>query len=177
MECARTLFRLQAADADNFNALRAVLPPYMLIVSVTGLPRRSDEKIAYEEVALRKVCDEANVELLETIPNIPGAEKMLEAEMLRPFSILKKYNFKGQILNLTFKCPLNKVDELIGIASKTACSSGYNCKEVGVYVLPLERGRALHCEIDFHATPESAADLEGCLAQGCRRTDEQWCLF
>jgi FAD/FMN-containing dehydrogenase len=155
-----TAFPAQAADADNFNALRAVLPPWMLIVSITGLPRRPEEKIAYEEAALRTVCDEANVELLEAIPNVPGAEKMLEAEMLRPFSILKKYNFKGQILNLTFKCPLNKVDELVGIASKKVCSNGYNCKDVGVYVLPLERGRALHCEIDFHAAPESAADLK-----------------
>ena len=132
----------------------------MLIISVTGLPRRSHEKIAYEEEALRTVCDEANVELLETIPNIPGAEKILKAEMLRPFSILKKFNFKGQVLDLTFKCPLNKVDELIGIASKTACKSGYNCKEIGVYILPLERGRALHCEIDLHATPENADALK-----------------
>ena len=170
-------FPARAAGADNFNALRALLPPYMLIVSITGLPRRSDEKIAYEEKALRTVCDEMNVELLETIPNIPGAEKILKAEMLRPFSILKKFNFKGQILNLTFKCPLNKIDELIGIASKTACISGYNCKEIGVYILPLERGRALHCEIDFHAAPERRQCFEGFLAEGCRRTDEQWCLL
>jgi len=155
-----TAFPAIAGDTDNFKALRDVLPPYMLIVSITGLPRRSDEKIAYEEVALRKICDEANVELLETIPNIPGAEKMLEAEMLRPFSILKKYNFKGQVLDFTFKCPLNKVDELVRIASKTACGSGYNCKEVGVYILPLERGRALHCEVDLHATPENAEALK-----------------
>ena len=153
-------FPTRSAGADNFNALRNVLPPYMLIVSITGLPRRSGEKIAYEEKALRTVCDEMNVELLETIPNIPGAEKLLKAEMLRPFSILKKFNFKGQILNLTFKCPLNKIDELIGIASKTACGSGYNCKEIGVYILPLERGRALHCEIDFHATPQDAHALK-----------------
>ena len=155
-------FPASAADAGNFNALRKVLPPYMLIISITGLPRRPDEKIAYEEEALRTVCDEMNVELLETIPNIPGAEKLLKAEMLRPFSILKKFNFKGQTLNLTFKCPLNKIDELFGIASKTACSSGYNCKEIGVYILPLERGRALHCEIDLHATPQDAQTLKAC---------------
>lgn len=156
-----TKFPSAAGNTDNFKALREVLPPWLLIVSITGLPRRSHEKIAYEEVALRTVCDEMNVELLETIPNIPGAEKLLEAEMLRPYSILKKYNFKGQILNLTFKCPLNKVVELLEIASKTSCStSGYNCKEVGVYILPLERARALHCEIDVHATPESAKALK-----------------
>ncbi len=153
-------FPAVAADTERFNALRTLLPPWMLIVSINGLPRRSGEKIAYEEEALRKVCDEMNVEVLETIPNIPGAEKMLEAEMLRPFSILKKFNFKGRVLDLTFKCPLNKVDELIGIASKKACSSGYNCKEIGIFILPLERGRALHCEIDLHCGPDSADSLK-----------------
>jgi len=164
-----TAFPTEAADADNFNALRKVLPPWMIIVSINGLPRRSSEKIAYEEEALRKVCDEANVELLETIPNIPGAEKQLAAEILKPASILKKFNFKGQVLDLTFKCPLNKVDELIGIASKTACKSGYNCKEIGAYILPLERGRALHCEIDLHATP---ADAEGLRADWLKAAEE-----
>jgi len=144
---------------DSFEALRSTLPPWMLVVSLNGLPRRPDEKIAYEADALRQVCDEMNVELMETIPNITGAEKLLEAEMLRPWSILKKFNFKGSVRDLTFKCPINKVAELIDIACENVCHSGYNCKGIGIYILPLERARALHCEIDLHCTTGQAGAL------------------
>jgi hypothetical protein len=80
----------------------------------------------------------------------------MEAEMLRPFSILKKYNFKGSVRDLTFKCPINKVEELIDIASKKSCQAGYNCKQAGIYILPLERARALHVEFDLHCAAEDA---------------------
>ena len=34
---------------------------------------------------------------------------------------------------------------------KKACDeSGYDKTSIGAYVLPLERGRAIHCEFDFH---------------------------
>ncbi|MBM4311352.1 MAG: FAD-binding oxidoreductase [Deltaproteobacteria bacterium] len=152
-------FPAAPASTERFTALRSLLPPWVLIVSVNGLPRRSAEKIAYEEEALRQVCDEANIELLETIPNISGAAQLFESEMLRPWSILKKFNFKGHVRDLTFKCPVNKVDELIEIASKTSCDGGYNCTHIGVYVLPLERARALHCEIDLHCLMSEAATV------------------
>jgi hypothetical protein len=153
-------FPAEPVASERFGALRCMLPNWMLIVSVNGLPRRSSEKIAYEEEALRQVCDEMNVEVMETIPNITGADKILEAEMLRPFSILKKFNFKGSVRDMTFKCPLNKVEELIDIACKTACQAGYNCKETGIYVLPLERARGLHVEIDLHCSASHAGPMK-----------------
>lgn len=153
-------FPAEAADASEFNALRAVLPPWLLVVSVNGLPRRSEEKIAYEEEALRQVCEEANVQLIETIPNAPGAEKHLTDAMLRPWKILRKFNYKGRVLDLAFKCPIIKVEEIYEITSKILSEAGYPAADAGVYVLPLERGRAMHCEIDLHCSdPEEVKTL------------------
>ncbi len=150
-------FPAAPVPSEGFSALRGLLPPWMLIVSVNGLPRRSAEKIAYEQEALRQVCDEANIELMETIPHVSGAAKIFESEMLRPWSVLKKFNFKGHVRDLSFKCPINKIDELIDIASKILLKNGYPQSNAGVYILPLERARALHCEIDLHCTDAEAA--------------------
>ena len=50
---------LAAIIAENFPAdferLRATLPPWTLIIVVSGLSRRPDEKIAYEEKFLKEI--------------------------------------------------------------------------------------------------------------------------
>jgi hypothetical protein len=38
--------------------------------------------------------------------------------------------------------------------------SNYPLQDIGVYVLPIERGRACHCEADFHCDPNNRNDVE-----------------
>ncbi len=77
-----------------------------------AIPRRPEEKIAYESEALKEISDDMNLELLESLPNVPGAENIMIKEINRPFKILKKFNYKGSVQNLCFKAPLNKITDL-----------------------------------------------------------------
>jgi FAD/FMN-containing dehydrogenase len=147
--------------SEEFDQMRNIVPPWTLIISLNGHLRRPEEKIAYEEEALRELCDVLNIEILENIPNVPGAAAAIEREILRPWKILKKFNYKGSVHDLTFKAPLKKVTEIEKIMQDLAHRHDYANKDIGMYLLPLERGRAIHCEFDLHCRPSDQSEWDG----------------
>ena len=52
--------------------------------------------------------------------------------------------------NLSFKAPLNKITALEDKLNKLAIDNNYSISDIGVYLLPMERARAIHCEFDLH---------------------------
>ncbi|MCP4716072.1 MAG: FAD-binding oxidoreductase [Deltaproteobacteria bacterium] len=143
-------FPSSAADRAEFLGIKAQLPNWTMTICINGHPRRPEEKIAYESEALKEVCDAVNVELLEGLPNIPGAEHIMLAEILRPWSALKKFNLQGSVQPLKFKSPLKKIAELEQALLAMAQEEGYPAAEISMYLLPMERARAVHCEFDLH---------------------------
>lgn len=144
--------------SEDFSMLRDALPAWTLIVVINGPARRTQEKIAYEVDALCEVCDMMNVELRETLPRVPGAEHVIADELLRPWGILKKFNYRGSVHDLTFKTPLHNVSRVLDVVESLALRHGYPEGDIGVFVLPLERARAMHVEIDLHCPPDDCAE-------------------
>ena len=153
-------FPVKAADAKEFEQIRKVLPAYTMAVVINGPKRRTEEKIAYEVTALKELCDSLNVQLLESLPNITGAENIIDAEILRPWGVLRKFNYKGSVHDLTFKAPITKIAELEKLMFDLALQAGYPAADIGMYLMPLERGRAIHCEFDLHCTAADEAERE-----------------
>lgn len=151
-------FPASPAASPEFAAVQQMLPPWTVCIAINALARRAEEKIAYEVEALREACDMLNVQLLESLPNIPGAESIIAAELLRPWKILKKFNYKGAVHDLTFKAPLNKIVRLEQVFEGLAREHDYPVTEAGMYLLPLERGRAMHVEIDLHCSAAAGSE-------------------
>lgn len=146
-------FPVEPVATPEFDKIRQLLPPWTMFVCINALPRRPEEKIAYETEALKEICDVMNIECYENLPSIPGSGAKMLAEMLRPWNVLKKFYYKGSVHDLTFKAPLKKVPLLEKKFQELAQGNGYPAADIGLYLLPLERGRAMHCEFDLHCTP------------------------
>jgi len=144
-------FPVEPVATEEFEEIQKILPAYTMIICLNGHPRRPEEKIAYESEALKEICDDMNLELLESLPNVPGAENIMIKEINRPFKILKKFNYKGSVQNLCFKAPLNKITDLEEKLNKLAIKNNYPVSDIGVFLLPMERARAIHCEFDLHS--------------------------
>ena len=58
----------------DFDRLKAALPPWTLVLVISGLKRRPEEKIAYEENFLAEVLKNefSNLRLGDTLPGFPG---------------------------------------------------------------------------------------------------------
>lgn len=151
-------FPVKPADAQEFEQIRKALPAWTMAVVINGPKRRTQEKLAYEAEALREICDILNLELLESLPGMVGAENIIEEELLRPWGVLRKFNYRGSVHDLTFKAPINKVAGLEKLMGALAAKAGYPAADIGIYLMPLERGRAIHCEFDLHCPAEDTAD-------------------
>jgi hypothetical protein len=146
-------FPTEPIATSEFEELRKELPPWILTLCIHGSARHPEDKIAYEEEALREICSGLNINVLETLPNIGGASHIMLAEILCPWRILKKFRYKGSVHDLTFKASMHKVAILEQTLQGLSDHHGYSASDIGIYLLPLERGRAMHCEFDLHCSP------------------------
>jgi len=149
------IFPTKPKESKDFAKLRKSLPEWTMIVSLPAAPYFPEDKFAYEEEALMKVGFDFNVEILNTIPGINNLAAFFVSELLRPWNILKKFNYRGSVHDVSFKSPLKKVPLFIDIIESMAKKHKYPLEDIGGYVLPIERGRASHCEFDFHCNLEN----------------------
>ncbi|MBN2105887.1 MAG: FAD-binding oxidoreductase [Deltaproteobacteria bacterium] len=168
------------ASSPGFDRLRSILPPWVLILSIQGGPLYPEEKIAYETEALKEVCSTLKIELQETLPQVEDAAGLLAHELLYPWGILKKFNYRGSVHDLSFKSPLQDIAAMEAAIMDACSAGGYEPDEVGAYVLCLERGRALHCEFDLHCdvkNAEEAGRVKGVWLKASENLMNQGALF
>ena len=149
-------FPTQKISAREFDGLRDKLPEWLLVVCLNGGPRMPEGKIAYEEEELRGVAAMAHVQSY----NGREQEELFLAETLRPWGILKKFCYRGSVHDVSFKTPLKRVPEFQRILQEVTNKYDYPMRDVGMYVLPIERGRAMHVEIDFHSDPQDRYGMQ-----------------
>lgn len=140
--------------SHSFQKLQTVLPPWTLVLCLNGSPRYPEEKIAYEEKALKTIGEEMGLELKETLPGVGNLGGIIKQEILYPWSILKKFNYRGSVHDLSFKSPFKRVADMESLIGELCDTHGYNRSAIGAYLLPMERSRAVHCEFDLHCDPK-----------------------
>jgi hypothetical protein len=138
------------SPSSDFDALRNTLPPWILTIALPGPPRIPEEKIAYEKEALTNLCSQLGQDLLTTLPPLDNAQTYFSRFLLRPWDILKKFCYKGSVHTLSFKSPLKRIPEFESLIHTVLTAHSYPQRDMGIYLLPLERGRAVHFECDLH---------------------------
>jgi hypothetical protein len=149
-------FPAEAIETKEFDVLRNKLPDWLLVLCLNGGPRMPEGKIEYEEEALQEICSMAHLQMY----NNGHLEKMFLEEMLRPWGMLKKFCYRGSVHDVSFKTQLSRVPEFQRIVTEFINEYHYPLQNIGVYVLPIERGRAVHCEADFHCNPDSKTEVD-----------------
>lgn len=143
-------------EPGRFDALRADLPPWVLFMNLTAGPELPEEKAAYEREAMEEVAARHGLAPF----SLDGRRGALERELLRPWGVLKKFRYRGAVHDLAFKAPLDRVPEFQRLILQAADDYDYPAEDVGGYVLPLERGRAVHCEFDVHCDHGDVVERE-----------------
>jgi len=138
----------------DFETLRATLPPWTLILVVSGLLRRPEEKIAYEENFLNQVIrnEFRKMELHDNLPGVPGMGPKLLSMLRKPWPAEKTYwknIWKGSSQSLFFIARPVSSPIYVDIVKEVAPQHGYPMSDIGMYIQPIEHNRACHMEFTF----------------------------
>jgi FAD/FMN-containing dehydrogenase len=147
----------------DFENLRAHLPPWTMILVVSGLLRRPEEKIAYEEHFLNEVVrnEFRKMQLQDNLPAVPGIGRKLLASLRSPWPAEKTYwknIWKGGSQSLFFIARPEAGPVYVDIVKKMAPQFGYPVNDIGMYIQPIEHNRACQIEFTFFYDPASAAE-------------------
>jgi FAD/FMN-containing dehydrogenase len=146
----------------GFNALRNALPPWTIIVCLSGLHRMPEEKIAYEEEALMELAKQLHFEPQRTVGSVPGLEPAILKMLRKPWEkdIYWKRQLKGASQDVFFHTTLEKTSTFVVAVAELAARFDYPTRQIGVYVQPLERARAAFLDFTFPYNPEDAAETD-----------------
>ncbi len=151
-------------DPVEFERLAAVLPPWTLILVVSGLFRRPEEKIAYEEKFLGEIIKNEfkGIALSDSLPGIPGLGKKLLPMLRSPWPKDLPYwkqGLRGASQSLFFIARPSEAQNFIDIVEAVASHVGYPQEDIGAYIQPIEHNRACQMEFTFFYDPGDADEI------------------
>jgi FAD/FMN-containing dehydrogenase len=149
----------------DFDSLRASLPPWTLILVISGLQRRPEEKMKYEEQALNKILNDEfpEINLTENLSGLPDLGKKFLPMLRKPWPESETYwkmRYKGGCQSLFFITKPTRVTEFISKVEEVASQLGYPIDEIGGYLQPIEHNRACHLEFNFFYDPANHSEVE-----------------
>jgi len=149
----------------DFERLRTSLPPWTLILVISGHQRRPEGKIKYEEEALNKVTKNEfpQISLADSLPGLPGSGKKLLAMLRKPWPKEVTYwknRYKGGCHSLFFITKPALMPRFINKVGEIATKHGYPMSDIGGYMQPIEHNRACHLEFNFFYDPTSRPEVE-----------------
>ncbi|MEW6142262.1 MAG: FAD-binding oxidoreductase [Chloroflexota bacterium] len=145
---------------DEFNTLRDSLPPYTIILCLSGLHRLPEEMVGYQEEALMDLAKELRFSVQRTVGGIAGLEATILKILRKPWQkdVYWKHQYKGACHDVFFHTTMDRVHEFTAMMNETAAKHGYPTRDIGVYIQPLERARAAFCQFSFHCDPNNARE-------------------
>jgi FAD/FMN-containing dehydrogenase len=146
----------------DFEKLRASLPPWTLIIVVSGLMRRPDEKIAYEVKLLKEIVRNEFRKLVidEALPGFPGLGGKILPLLRNPWPAGVTYwkdRWQGASQSLFFIARPEKAQQYVEIVETVAPKHGYPVADIGSYIQPIEHNRACQVEFTFFYDGKNAA--------------------
>jgi len=148
---------------SDFDRLCTTLPPWTLILVVSGLLRRPEEKIAYEEKFLNETLKNEfpDMPLAENLPGFSGLRIKVLPMLRTPWPSDVPYwktRYKGACQSLFFITKPSLAPEFIDLVEEIAFMHGYPSNDIGVYLQPIEHNRA--CQLEFHFFYDPTTEIE-----------------
>jgi FAD/FMN-containing dehydrogenase len=152
-----------AAQGD-LEKLRTSLPPWALVLVMSGMQRRPEEQLKYEEEALYKLVmsEFPKISLSEKLTGLPVPGSKFLPLLRQPWQDKATYwrnRYKGACQSLFFITKPILAPKFIEKVKKIAAKVNYPQADIGVYLQPIEHNRACHLEFNFFYDPNNNSEV------------------
>jgi hypothetical protein len=149
----------------EFEKLRQTLPTWTLILILSGLMRRPEEKIKYEENALSEILKNEfkDMSLADNLPGFLGLGRKLLFLLRKPWPqdlTYWKNRYKGGCQSLFFITRPVYTKKFVDQVEEIAVRCDYPIRDIGTYLQPIEHNRACHLEFHFFYDPANPMEIE-----------------
>lgn len=140
--------------------LRKELPPWILVMSISGSGELAADQFAYREADARDEAKRIGIELQSEIGGVQASD--YRDRILRKTSDASSWKLRhqGDCREVFFLAPPSRVAEFAEAAEDLAAKSGFDPEKMGSYFQAVLQGTAYHCEFDLYMTPEEAPKWE-----------------
>ena len=150
--------------ATDYAKIEKQLPPWSVLMILSGAKYFPEDKIAYEKEALFEVRNHVFpfTEILDVIPGY-GSTKSLPELLRNPWPAGETYwkeRFKGACQDLFFITTLEKAPIFVDTVNQIAAEQGSDQREIGMYIQPIEFGAGAHVEFNLFYDPDDPEEIE-----------------
>jgi hypothetical protein len=134
----------------QFTNIKKSLPPWTVVLCLSAGGPIPEEKIAYQELDLKEAVDDIGAEPRGTVGGIAGLNKLFRDELLNPWRMQKRYGYRGTCHPIMFCSRSERLNGLAQVLARATQKYQYPLEDVGMFLLPMERGRSFYCSYDLH---------------------------
>jgi len=132
---------------------------------ISGLQRRPEEKIQYEEETLGRVTrnEFPSISLMDSLPGFPGLVKKTLSMLRKPWPKELPYwknRYQGACQSLFFITRPILAPKFIDHVAQVAAQYGYPISDIGAYLQPIEHNRACQLEFNFFYDPDNSSGVD-----------------
>ncbi len=153
-----------ADKASDIEGIRKQLPPWSLLLILSGAKWFPKDKLAYEKEVLYEIREHVFpfTEILDVIPGYGSVNKL--PELLRnPWPADKTYwkdRYKGASQDMFFITTMEKAPVFADVVMQIAAENGHSINDIGIYIQPIEFGAGAHVEFNFFYDRNNAEECE-----------------
>ena len=146
---------------EDYERLKKRLPAYVQIFCIGGLQRLPDERIAWQEADFLETARECGLAPQPSISQAPRAAAFFERHLLQCWDgeVYWKERLKGASSDIFFITTMNRASQFIDAMHQEAIQGSVATDDMGIYLQPIENGRACHLEFML---PYDPADRDDC---------------
>ncbi len=141
------------SEAEDIRDLASRQAPFTAIYGVSGLDYLPERRLAYQEKDIGSIAQACGVELKMEVPGASGKKfgELLGSPSPEPYW---KMRFKGGFHDIFFLTTLDRTGFFLEKMEGLAAEHRYPVEELGVYIQPIQHGRACHLEFNLSFNPE-----------------------
>lgn len=174
-----TLAPILGEGAQQIMALRKELPPWTLILGLTGRDIMPEERVAFLEKDIGDIAQQLGIRLETVIPGATG-EQVAKALLNPTTEPYWKLRYKGGCQDIFFLTTLNRAPEFAATMYSLAEAFKYSPSDVGVYIQPAHLGTSCHVEFSLPFDPGDESDLakvQGLFTKASEELGKQGAFF
>lgn len=147
-----------ARDAGGVESLRDILPPWTVVVGITGGQILAEERVQAREDDIREIARQAGLRPASAIPGC-RSDELLELILNPCAEPYWKLRYKGGSQEIFFLTTLDRTPGYVTTMQAAAEKQKYPLSDIGVYIQPVHQGVGCHCEFILPFDRHSQAEI------------------